>query len=163
MFVMVPTFNNILSGALYIGLSRGHARQGPSNKHSTRQTRNKRDIPGIIAPDFLFSHKERGGVRMLKMGFLACLAHYFGPRYHFVWKKPYSSPLNLALTAIKLWIDPFALRYRRVNGSIPESLKFPPFMLRYLSTNGGNFSGLPSLMAVTLALSQKEGETRGKT
>jgi hypothetical protein len=45
------------------------------------------------------------------------------------------------VTAIKLGIDPFALRYRRVNGSSPEPLKSLPFMLRYLSTNGRDFSG----------------------
>jgi hypothetical protein len=37
-----------------------------------------------------------------------------------------------------------------VNGSNPEPLKSPPFVLRYLSTNGGDFSSaILNLIAMT--------------
>jgi hypothetical protein len=45
-----------------------------------------------------------------------------------------------------------------VNGSSPEPLKSLPFMLRYLSTNGRDFSGTNlNLMAVTETVGTIEG------
>lgn len=51
-------------------------------------------------------------------------------------------------TAVKLRLEPFALRYRRTGGSSLNWLKMKPSMLRYLSTNGFIFSAA-RLMAVT--------------
>jgi polyketide synthase PksN len=57
------------------------------------------------------------------------------------------SPKSTA--AVKFGVDPFAPRYRRVNGSTPNPLQSPPFMLRYLSANGGDCSSATlNLMAV---------------
>jgi hypothetical protein len=63
----------------------------------------------------------------------------------------YSLVPTLRVTAIKLRAAPlkslpFVLRYRSMNGRDFSGLRFVPFTLRYLSANGTNLN----LMAVTL-------------